>query len=141
MTPLISDITQRRLLNPSPTPYFESITPTIHIGYRKGMTGARWVLRRRIEGRYVTRTFKEFVPDDHLPADGKKVLSYEQMLMRILNMSLETTQIVHKRLCSFCKKTQQQVEILIAGPDCYICDACIDICQSIILEHRKASND
>ena len=70
-----------------------------------------------------------------------KVLSYEQMLMRILNMNLETAQIVHKRLCSFCKKTQQQVNILVAGPDCYICDACIDICNSIVLEHRKASND
>ena len=28
-------------------------------------------------------------------------------------------------ICSFCKKTQHDVEKLIAGPDVYICDACV----------------
>ena len=31
--------------------------------------------------------------------------------------------------CSFCGKTQEQVNRLIAGPNgAYICDECIDIC-------------
>jgi len=34
--------------------------------------------------------------------------------------------------CSFCHKSQEQVEILIAGPGVFICDACVDICNQII---------
>ena len=34
--------------------------------------------------------------------------------------------------CSFCYKTQDQVEKLIAGPNVYICNECIDLCCSII---------
>lgn len=36
--------------------------------------------------------------------------------------------------CSFCNKTQEQVTTLIAGPGVYICDECIDLCQSIMME-------
>lgn len=34
--------------------------------------------------------------------------------------------------CSFCGKPQEQVRTLVAGPDAYICDACIELCNSII---------
>ncbi len=36
--------------------------------------------------------------------------------------------------CSFCGKPQEQVKKLIAGPDVYICDECIEICSDIIAE-------
>lgn len=36
--------------------------------------------------------------------------------------------------CSFCNKTQDQVRKLIAGPNAYICDECIEICSEIIDE-------
>ena len=34
--------------------------------------------------------------------------------------------------CSFCRKTQDQVDKLIAGPNVYICNECVDLCCSII---------
>ena len=34
--------------------------------------------------------------------------------------------------CSFCGKSQEQVRRLIAGPDVYICDECIDLCHNIV---------
>ena len=34
--------------------------------------------------------------------------------------------------CSFCAKGQKQVKKLIAGPNVYICDECIDLCNDII---------
>ncbi len=34
--------------------------------------------------------------------------------------------------CSFCHKKQEQVDKLIAGPNVYICNECIDLCCSII---------
>ena len=36
--------------------------------------------------------------------------------------------------CSFCKKSQDQVRKLIAGPEVYICDECVDICAEIMEE-------
>ena len=38
--------------------------------------------------------------------------------------------------CSFCSKSQSEVRKLIAGPNVYICDECIDICTDIIAEER-----
>ncbi|TKB10249.1 ATP-dependent Clp protease ATP-binding subunit ClpX [Desulforhopalus sp. IMCC35007] len=36
--------------------------------------------------------------------------------------------------CSFCGKSQDEVEKLIAGPDVFICDECIELCNEIVLE-------
>ena len=36
--------------------------------------------------------------------------------------------------CSFCNKSQEQVRKIIAGPDVYICDECVDICAEILEE-------
>src|SRR6056297_3778477 len=36
--------------------------------------------------------------------------------------------------CSFCGKTQDQVRRLIAGPNVYICNECVDLCKEIIDE-------
>ena len=36
--------------------------------------------------------------------------------------------------CSFCGKTQEQVKKLIAGPDVYICDECVELCNEILDE-------
>ena len=36
--------------------------------------------------------------------------------------------------CSFCSKTQKQVQQLIAGPQIYICDECVALCNEIIQE-------
>lgn len=36
--------------------------------------------------------------------------------------------------CSFCGKSQHEVRKLIAGPDVYICDECVGLCDDIIRE-------
>lgn len=36
--------------------------------------------------------------------------------------------------CSFCGKTQDQVKKLIAGPEVYICDECVELCNEILDE-------
>ena len=35
-------------------------------------------------------------------------------------------------LCSFCGKSQAEVRKIIAGPGVYICDACVNVCKTII---------
>ncbi|MGN8834608.1 ATP-dependent Clp protease ATP-binding subunit ClpX [Allisonella histaminiformans] len=45
-------------------------------------------------------------------------------------------------ICSFCGRTSDEVERLIAGPGVYICNECIEVCDSILKEeHRKAETD
>ena len=36
--------------------------------------------------------------------------------------------------CSFWGKNQEQVKRLIAGPNVYICDECVELCDYIIQE-------
>lgn len=34
--------------------------------------------------------------------------------------------------CSFCSRTEDQVNKLISGPDVYICDKCVDLCKRLL---------
>ncbi len=43
--------------------------------------------------------------------------------------------------CSFCGKTQEQVKKLIAGPDVYICDECVELCNEILDEEFLENKD
>jgi len=42
-----------------------------------------------------------------------------------------------KLTCSFCGKSQDIVKKLVAGPDVYICDECIELCNEIVAEDRS----
>ncbi len=44
-----------------------------------------------------------------------------------------------KLYCSFCGKSQHEVKKLIAGPNVFICDECVDLCTDIIKEESKTS--
>ncbi len=39
--------------------------------------------------------------------------------------------------CNFCGKSQKEVKKLIAGPNVYICDECIELCTDIIDEEKE----
>lgn len=41
--------------------------------------------------------------------------------------------------CSFCGKTQDEVQRLIAGPGVYICNECIELCQAVLDEDGTVS--
>jgi hypothetical protein len=43
-----------------------------------------------------------------------------------------TTQAPHGLYCTFCGKAHDQVEMLIAGPGVYICDACVGLCGRML---------
>lgn len=43
--------------------------------------------------------------------------------------------------CSFCGKSQDQVKKLIAGPEVYICDECVDLCNQILDEEFFENKD
>lgn len=39
--------------------------------------------------------------------------------------------------CSFCGKSQHEVQKLIAGPSVYICNECVELCQGIVKERHS----
>jgi ATP-dependent Clp protease ATP-binding subunit ClpX len=43
--------------------------------------------------------------------------------------------------CSFCNKSQEEVQKLIAGPSVYICNECIDLCNEIIAEEGDSGEE
>ena len=43
--------------------------------------------------------------------------------------------------CSFCNKSQREVKKLIAGPDVYICDECVNVCNDIAQEDQVFGPD
>lgn len=43
--------------------------------------------------------------------------------------------------CSFCGKTSDQVKRLIAGPDAYICNECVELCESILEDELRESEE
>ena len=47
------------------------------------------------------------------------------------------TEKISKLNCSFCGKNQSKVKKLIAGPNIYICNECVDLCNDILLEENK----
>ena len=40
-------------------------------------------------------------------------------------------------VCSFCNKSRNDVTKLIAGPEVYICNECVDLCYGIINEDTE----
>ena len=46
-----------------------------------------------------------------------------------------------KLSCSFCGKQQSKVKKLIAGPNIYICNECVDLCNDILVEEEKSEVD
>jgi ATP-dependent Clp protease ATP-binding subunit ClpX len=55
-------------------------------------------------------------------------------------MSDQTNNQDAKPVCSFCGRSADEVEKLIAGPGVYICNECIEVCQNILNEERKADH-
>src|SRR5262245_59374576 len=67
----------RDKLKVSGKPYYRSLDPELHLGYRKGKDTRRWVARIYLgNGQYKVETLG--YADDVADADGKKVLSFWQ---------------------------------------------------------------
>ena len=39
--------------------------------------------------------------------------------------------------CSFCGKSDDEVEKMIAGPTVFICDQCLELCYGILKQERE----
>ncbi len=123
---------ERARLDVRDTPYFWRVSDALHIGYKKGKSVSRWIVRWRVPSGYVSRTVGGVIPDDEVPANNRTVLSFEQALMRVMNMNIENIDSNQQKQCSFCGRTQLEVGVLVAGVSTFICDACIKRSSDIL---------
>jgi integrase len=73
--------TAREKLTARGKPYFRALEPKLHLGYRKGKHGGKWVIRRYIgDEKYTVETIG--AADDFADADGAEVLTFHQAQTR-----------------------------------------------------------
>src|SRR3984885_10546974 len=69
--------TARAALKSAGKPYYRAIDEGLHLGYRKGQTAGKWVMRRYAGGQsYIMETIG--TADDTIDADGAVVFSFAQ---------------------------------------------------------------
>jgi ATP-dependent Clp protease ATP-binding subunit ClpX len=56
----------------------------------------------------------------------------------VFGLARRTARPTEKLRCSFCNKSEDDLEKLIAGPKVYICDECVDVCVNILKEPAHA---
>jgi integrase len=84
--------TARARLKPSGKPYYRSIDPGLHLGYRKGVAGGKWVMRWYVgEGDYRVETIG--IADDTADADGVAVFDFKQAQALIRQRHLELVRV------------------------------------------------
>ncbi len=116
---------ERKRLDVRDKPYFVRLSDSLHLGYKKGKSVSRWIVRWRVRSGYLSRTIKGVVPDDDIPADNRAVLSYEQATTRAINMNVKSVTADLSKRCGLCGAMQSEARVLFSGVSTYICDQCV----------------
>src|SRR3954447_1903413 len=84
--------TARARLKPSGKPYYRAIDPGLHLGYRKGKAGGKWVMRWYVgDAAYQVETIA--TADDSADADGVAVLDFRQAQALVRQRYVEHTRV------------------------------------------------
>src|SRR5262245_1333740 len=83
----LSTRTSRARLKRGRQPSWNALTARAHLGYQRwpGEPAGRWILRRRIAGRYSVATIG--AADDSIESDGVGVFSYDEARERALELA------------------------------------------------------
>jgi integrase len=117
--------TARAALKAAGKPYYRSIDEGLHLGYRKGTRGGKWVMRRYVgDQSYVVEVIG--TADDTLDPDGAEILSFAQA------QTIARTRFVEERRRAAGLPTQ-------SGP--YTVKDCVDEYITWLTENRKSGRD
>jgi integrase len=115
----------RSRLKASGKPYYRAIDSGLHLGYRKGQNGGKWVLRwYKGEQDYIVETIG--TADDVIDADGHEVLNFSQA------QALARRGFIERRRAADGLSTD-------TGP--YTVKRCIDDYVAWLAENRKSASD
>jgi integrase len=105
----LSTPSSRARLKPSPKLYWHSVDCGVHLGYRKGLTGSKWVKRIYLgEQKYRLKIIA--IADDHVAADGVRVMSFAQAKRKVLADAagpLVSPYSVAQAMASYFKRREQ----------------------------------
>jgi integrase len=117
--------TARARLKASGKPYYRAIGPGLHLGYRKGKAGGKWVMRSYVgQGDYKVYTIA--TADDSADADGVAVLDYRQAQALVRERFVEYTRLAKG---------------LPAKDGPYTVRACLDEYLAFLESNRKSAKD
>jgi len=116
----------RGRLHQSGKPYYRAIDAGLHVGYRKGKAGGKWVARWYV-GNQDYRVETIAIADDVIDADGATVLNFSQ------------AQAAARKLFTDRKREQVGLPSADAGP--YTVKACIEEYLAWMEENRKSAAD
>jgi integrase len=117
--------TARARLKASGKPYYRAIDPGLHLGYRKGKAGGKWVMRWYVgEGDYRVETLA--TADDSADADGVAILDFRQAQALIRERFVEYTRLAKG---------------LPAKDGPYTVGACLDEYLAFLDAKRKSAKD
>jgi hypothetical protein len=68
---------------------------------------------------------------------GWAIAELEKLVGRPSGKARPAMKSNHTLYCWFCRKDQNEVEMLIAGPDAFICGECVERCMKILVEQRR----
>jgi len=54
-------------------------------------------------------------------------------------LAMSTAELVQQVCCSFCSKANAEVRKVIAGPGVFICDECVEVCNTILASDDGSS--
>ncbi|HHW6392870.1 TPA: ClpX C4-type zinc finger protein [Escherichia coli] len=78
---------------------------------------------------------EEEIPPEKLVECCRVMLRRKDDITRLA--SYKSSVSVRRTLyCSFCKKPQHAVKKLFSGDDVFICDECVEVCNSVIREEQ-----
>lgn len=104
-------------------PYYRLIETGVHLGYRKGKAGGKWLMRSYAgKGRYQLESLG--LADDRMDADGVAVLSFAQAQARVRERFVERNRLADDTHCS---------------P--YTVKQCVDDYLAWMSVHRKSATD
>ena len=108
--------TARARLQASGKPYYRAIDPGLHLGYRKGKAGGKWVMRWYVgDGDYQLETLA--TADDSADADGVAVLDFRQAQAVVRARHLEYARVVQGLVWGFrCQVARADLLIPFSGP-------------------------
>jgi ClpX C4-type zinc finger len=116
-----------------------------HYGYyEEGELDDRWALYLEAEGNGAfaqkTVTIDFTVEEEETSNNGHHTELTAQEEEEYVEFAKRWIERIHEDgtepppRCSFCEKAPQEVRKLIAGPNSFICDECVEFCQEILAE-------
>lgn len=97
----------------------------VHFGFYRQGEPSGWILDLQDDGLQVRKVETIRLPDEYgEPLTREDVDHWVDVIVRERGD--------RPVACAFCEKTQAEVRKLIAGPSCYICNECIELCSEIL---------